>query len=89
MMQKEEADHSLRGLDAALSEGLLIMRSPSPEKLFAQAHRLIEHFSTGFACKSLDILHVAAAVVSRADTLVSFDAAQKRLAVAAGLEVFP
>jgi predicted nucleic acid-binding protein len=89
VLDKSEAEHCLHGLEAALSEGLLIMRNPAADKWFAEAHRLVDHFMEGFSCKSLDVLHVAAAKVTGAETLVTFDAAQRKLALAAGLQVHP
>lgn len=38
---------------------------------------------------TLDILHIAAAIILRADTFLTFDKRQAKLAAAAGLRVAP
>lgn len=53
----------------------------------AEARRLSSRQTLDGGYRSFDILHVAAAVVAKAERFLSFDANQKRLAIAAGLTV--
>ena len=56
---------------------------------FPQAHRITAHASTQSVCRALDVLHVAAAVVLKADGLLTFDTHQKLLAETENLTVEP
>lgn len=54
-------------------------------EVFSRARELSEAHARRFLCRSLDVLHVSAAVLSGADRLVSADDRQLRLARAVGL----
>ena len=54
---------------------------------FVEAMRLASRWTAGFGARSLDIIHIAAAVVLRADGLLTFDDRQRKLARAAELVV--
>jgi predicted nucleic acid-binding protein len=56
-------------------------------RLLKEAESLAEHHTPTTGCRSLDILHVAAALVSGATEFVTFDTRQGRLAQLAGLQV--
>jgi predicted nucleic acid-binding protein len=81
--------HALTGLAQARMEGLLVRREAAVHRLYPEAHRLISHFSSKAAYGTLDILHVAAAMVFRAGTFLTFDKRQAALAITAGLHVEP
>jgi hypothetical protein len=73
-----------------LEKMVLESRRPTPsQRLYPEAIRLVDHFSEGIACKSLDVLHVAAARVMRAEVFLTFDSRQMTLAASAGLNVQP
>lgn len=60
-----------------------------PTELFVLARRLSRAHTVKAGTRSLDILHVASAVLLRPDVFYSFDERQRRLAAAAGLVVRP
>jgi predicted nucleic acid-binding protein len=57
--------------------------------VFEKACRLSGEHTGRLGCRSLDVLHVAVALVSRASVLYTFDENQKRLAAAEGLRTAP
>lgn len=77
------------GLEHARMEGLLVRRETPVHRLWPEAHRLVMHYSARAGYGTLDILHVAAAIILRADTILTFDKPQSALAIAAGLTVAP
>ena len=62
---------------------------PLSAAVFEKACRLSTKHTGRLGSRSLDILHVAAALVSRASVLYTFDENQKRLAAAEGLRTAP
>lgn len=84
----EERD-SLAALEAALRDGLLLRRETPPYRLYPEAHRLSQFHSRRAAYGALDILHIAAAAILKADTVLTFDNGQRTLATAAGIRVAP
>ena len=62
---------------------------PLSTKVFEIARRLSVKHTAGLGSRSLDVLHVAAALTMGADVLLSFDESQKKLAKAAGLGTAP
>jgi predicted nucleic acid-binding protein len=82
-----QRDASLNSLLADLAAGVLIAASPSVPELMTEAERLSALHSEKLGARSLDVLHVAAALVLGHETLLSFDRRQKALAKAAGLRV--
>jgi predicted nucleic acid-binding protein len=104
LLESENAFHALRvdskinaaelkeaqnGLARARMEGLLVRRETPAHRLYPEAHRLVTHFSARAAYGALDIVHVAAALILRADTLLTFDKRQAALARDAGLHTAP
>ena len=59
------------------------------EKLVQEAESLAEHHTPVLGTRSLDILHVAAALVLGATEFCTFDTRQGKLAKATGLHVQP
>jgi hypothetical protein len=77
---------SVRDLRADLHDRVFALRH-LPQAVFNYARQLASKWSSQLDTRSLDILHVAAAVALRADSFQTFDDRQKRLAKAARLEV--
>jgi hypothetical protein len=61
--------------------------SPDHAALMTEAERLSARYSEKLGTRSLDILHVAAAVILGRDAFLSFDGRQRSLARAARLRV--
>ena len=74
-------------VDADLKAGVL--RSPVTgwNEVLAEAVKLAEMHTGTIGCRSLDILHCAAAKVLAATEFISTDARQRKLAVAMGLNL--
>jgi predicted nucleic acid-binding protein len=70
-------------------DGLLERTSLNQIKLYEKARELSRKHTSTLACRCLDILHVAAAVVLGNERFASFDLRQRKLAEAAGLILLP
>lgn len=82
-----ERDASLNLLLADLAGGVLAHNQPALPDVMMEAERLSATHSERFGTRSLDILHVAAALVIGSSNFLSFDIRQAKLAKAAGLKV--
>ena len=80
---------ALLDLDADLASGLFIRTPVQADALHAAAEDLSAQFSTTIGCRSLDILHVAAARLLAATTMITLDVRQASLARQVGLIVLP
>ena len=72
-----------------LASGLLVAQPDLWEELVREAESLAEHHTPVIGARSLDILHVAAALVLGATEFCTFDTRQGKLAKAAGMHVQP
>lgn len=79
----------LRQISADKDTGILWVWSVDSSTLFKGAMELSRRFTPTHQCRTLDVLHVAAALESGAGTLASFDHRQRKLAVSAGLNLLP
>jgi len=59
------------------------------EELFNKASQLSKRYGLELGVRFLDVVHVAAAVLAKANIFLTFDARQAKLAKAAGLQVKP
>ena len=74
-------------VEADVKSGVLLPAVANWEKVFRAATDLARQHSAFFGCRSLDVLHCAAAWVLEADEFLSTDARQKHLAGAMGLKL--
>jgi predicted nucleic acid-binding protein len=81
-----EARAANAAFHADLHDGVFAMRAV-PEEVFTRARQLASKWTARLGTRSLDILHVAAAIALRAATFHTFDDRQRKLAKAAGLVV--
>lgn len=79
------AARALVGVD--LKAGVLVSPGTEWKDIFAEAVKLAEQHSRVIGCRSLDILHCAAAKVLSASEFITTDARQKKLAAAMGLNL--
>ena len=79
-----QRDTSLNALLADLANGVLVTASPPLTEVLTEAERLSALHSDTLGTRSLDILHVAAAVVLGSREFLTFDRRQANLARAAG-----
>jgi len=82
-----QRDASMNLVLADLASGVLGAASPALDETMLEAERLSALHSERLGTPSLDVLHVAAALVLGRGEFLSFDERQARLARAAGLRV--
>jgi predicted nucleic acid-binding protein len=85
----EEHDAIFRQIAVDESQGILVRLAVHQADHFARARELSKKFTPEISARSLDILHVAAALVLKARDFASFDEKQRVLAEKAGLKVVP
>ncbi len=81
-----EARAAYAAFRADVDDGVLAVK-PLPEVVLAQARQLGLRWTARFGTRSLDIIHVAAAIALRADAFHTFDERQQKLAKAARLRI--
>jgi predicted nucleic acid-binding protein len=74
-------------VEADVQSGVLLPPLTNWEKIFRSAAELARKHSSSFGCRSLDVLHCAAALALESEEFLSTDARQKQLAEAMGLKV--
>ena len=84
-----EVQAAWREVQQDLAAGLLATNPDLWEKLLREAESLAELHTPTIGSRSLDILHVAAALASGATEFCTFDTRQGKLARRAGLRVQP
>lgn len=77
----------MEAIDHDLASGALELQSVAWSQVFAQANQLSEQHTASTLCRSLDTLHVAAALELGAAEFCTFDQRQRVMAQAAGLTV--
>jgi predicted nucleic acid-binding protein len=82
-----QCEASLRLLMTDLAAGMLAVAAPPLQDLTNEAERLSAQHAANLGTRTLDTLHVAAALVLGAGQMLTFDARQTMLARAAGLKV--
>jgi predicted nucleic acid-binding protein len=82
-----QRDASLNLLLSDLASGILTHADIPHPSLMVEAERLSTSYSERLGTRSLDILHVAAALVLGVKEFHTFDTRQAKLAKAAGLKV--
>ena len=80
-----QRDGSLNMILADLAGGVLAAASPALGAIMTEAERLSALHTETLGTRSLDVLHVAAALVLGLKELLTFDARQAALARASGL----
>jgi predicted nucleic acid-binding protein len=74
-------------VEADLKSGVLTSPSGDWPNLFREAVKLAEQHTGAIGCRSMDVLHCAAANLLGATEFISTDARQKKLATAIGLNL--
>lgn len=84
-----ERDTLWQDVEADLASGFLVPTTVSAAELHATARTLSDRYSPTVGTRSLDLLHVAAAVLLKAGTFFSFDDRQRQAATGEGMTVKP
>ena len=74
-------------VEADLKAGVLVSPGGDWKTIFAEAVRLADHHTGALGCRSLDILHCAAAKTLAATEFITTDGRQMKLARAMGLNL--
>jgi predicted nucleic acid-binding protein len=87
-LTKGEARAAYAVIQKDLAAGVYATQ-PVSAMVFDSAKRISLKYTAGIGSRSLDVLHVAAALAMSAEVLLSFDDNQRKLAKAAGLRAAP
>jgi predicted nucleic acid-binding protein len=87
-LTKGEARAAYVAIQKDLAAGVYSVQ-PLSAMVFDTAKRISLQHTAGIGSRSLDVLHVAAALAMSADVLLCFDGNQRKLANAAGLRAGP
>lgn len=72
-----------------LANGIFLIHPVPASTLYTKAIELAERHSATLGTRSLDLMHVAAALILKADLFLSFDERQRKAAKLEGLRVNP
>lgn len=86
-ISREAARRSLHNLEEDLQTGVFFRESPDWAWIYRRADLMARQYTPRFLCRTLDVLHVAAAELSGAERIVTGDQRQQKLARAIGLKV--
>lgn len=84
-----ELEGALRNIELNEAQGGIIRVPLDWPAVWRKCRELSEHHAVATGCRTLDALHVAAAIVLGARDFVSFDQRQRKLAGRAGLRILP
>lgn len=88
-MGKTEREAILADIRRLLDTGFFRLVETSQSEIYAKAGELSDAHTPGIGARSLDLMHVAAAILCNARRFLSTDARQVAVAKAEGLEVKP
>lgn len=89
VITEEERSRCWEQFEDDMAGGVYRRAAVPQSDLHERATRLIEAHSARLGARTLDVLHVAAALQIGAHTLLTFDRRQRALARAAGLRAIP
>ena len=72
-----------------ITNGIFAIMPVPASALFAKARELADRHSARLGTRSLDLMHVAAALLLKTGTFLSFDERQRNAAKAEGMKVLP
>jgi predicted nucleic acid-binding protein len=72
-----------------LAKGVFAILPVPAATLYSKAIELAERHSATLGTRSLDLMHVAAALILKADLFLSFDERQKKVAQKEGIKIGP
>ncbi len=84
-----DADTALSQLEADLASGVAVLAPCNLVDVLRRADDLSKRHTVTDGHRSFDILHVATALVLKAEELLTFDERQRKLALAEGLKAKP
>jgi hypothetical protein len=85
----EERDALWQDVEADIASGFLVPTPVPADELHKKARQLSDRHTPSLGTRSLDLLHVAAALILEAKEFFSFDDRQRKAAAMEGLKVKP
>ena len=85
----DQRDAVLSEIDEQISKGFFRLVDASQSSIYAKAQELSNKHTPALATRSLDLMHLAAALISGARSFLTFDKRQAKAATAEGLLVKP
>jgi predicted nucleic acid-binding protein len=85
----DQRDAVLAEIEAQIEKGFFRLVDASQSSIYAKAQELSNKHTPTSATRSLDLMHLAAALLSGARTFMTFDKRQAKAATADGLSVKP
>lgn len=84
-----QRDALWQDVEADLASGFLVLTPVASAALHDSARQLSDRYTPTLGTRSLDLLHVAAALLLDAEVFLSFDDRQRKAAASEGLNVKP
>ena len=84
-----QRDALWQDVETDIASGFLVLTPVAADELHHKARQLSDHYTPTLGTRSLDLLHVAAALVLEAKLFFSFDDRQRKAAASEGLKVKP
>jgi hypothetical protein len=84
-----ERDALWRDVEADIASGFLVPTPVASDELHKKARQLSDRYTPALGTRSLDLLHVAAALLLNATVFYSFDDRQRKAAAGEALNVKP
>ena len=84
-----QRDALWQDVEADLASGFLVLTPVAADELHHKARQLSDRYTPTLGTRSLDLLHVAAALGLQAKVFFSFDDRQRKAAASEGLKVKP
>jgi hypothetical protein len=88
-IDRDAAGRKLQLFTEDVENGVFFIHPVPAGSLYSKAIELADCYSATHGSRSLDLLHVAAALILKADLFLSFDERQRKVAEAAQLAVGP
>lgn len=85
----QEAALKRRWFQEDIANGIFTISPVPAALLFTKTAELADRHSARIGTRSLDLMHVAAAIILETDTFLSFDERQRKVAKAEGLKIKP
>ncbi len=85
----DQRDALLAEIERQMDTGFFRMVEVGQAAIYAKALELSNKHTPTSATRSLDLMHLAAALLSRAQLFLTFDRRQSKAAIAEGLKVYP
>ena len=85
----DQRDAVLAEIEAQIEKGFFRLVEASQSSIYAKAQELSNTYTPKVATRSLDLMHLAAAMLSNAGAFLTFDKRQAKVAAAEGLVVKP